>query len=113
VGDLRVGMPVQIKFDAYDYQKYGVLAGTVTYLSPDSTLADEKDQEPEVENRPGARNLPAAFVVRVELHANEVGRNELRGRVKLGLGGTAEIVTGHETILAILLKRIRQTISLG
>ena len=33
--------------------------------------------------------------------------------VKLGLGGTAEIVTGQESVLSILLNRIRQTISLG
>jgi hypothetical protein len=51
--------------------------------------------------------------VRVELLADEVGRGALRGRVKLGLGGTAEIVTGRESVLAILVKRIRQAISLG
>ena len=54
-----------------------------------------------------------AYLVRIELHANEVGRGDLRGPVKLGLGGTAEIVTGQESVLSILLNRIRQTISLG
>ena len=39
VGHVQVGMPVRIKFDAYDYQKYGVMTGTVTYLSPDSRAA--------------------------------------------------------------------------
>jgi hypothetical protein len=42
-----------------------------------------------------------------------VGRGDLRGFVKLGLGGTAEIVTGSESVLSILIKRIRQSISLG
>ena len=37
----------------------------------------------------------------------------MEGPVKLGLGGTAEIVTGQEIVLSILLNRIRQTISLG
>jgi hypothetical protein len=60
-----------------------------------------------------AAKSPAAFVVRVELLADEVGRGALCGRVKLGLGGTAEIVTGRESVLAILIKRIRQAISLG
>ena len=109
VGDLRVGMPVQIKFDAYDYQKYGVLTGKICYLSPDSRVIEEGDQAPD-QVKPA---MPAGFLVRIDLDAEEVGRGELRGRVKLGLGGTAEIVTGRETVLEILLKRIRQTISLG
>ncbi len=114
VGDLRVGMPVHIKFDAYDYQKYGVLDGTVTYLSPDSKLADESHQETETRNRERRPQLRRPRLSSaIELHADEVGRGELRGRVKLGLGGTAEIVTGRESILEILIKRIRQTISLG
>lgn len=113
VGDLRAGMPVQIKLDAYDYQRYGVLAGTVTYLSPDSRVTDKRDAGAEMESQPKAHSAPAAFVVRVELHADEVGRGELRGRVKLGLSGTAEIVTGRESVLAVLVKRIRKTISLG
>jgi multidrug efflux pump subunit AcrA (membrane-fusion protein) len=113
VGQLRVGMPVRIKFDAYDYQKYGTLDGTVTYLSPDSKLPGADKSAGEASDATAARKSPAAFIVRVELLAEEVGRGALRGRVKLGLGGTAEIVTGRESVLAILVKRIRQAISLG
>ena len=36
VGHLRVGMPARIKLDAYDYQRYGTVAGTVVFISPDS-----------------------------------------------------------------------------
>jgi HlyD family secretion protein len=108
-GNLSVGMPVQIKFDAYDYQKYGVLPGKVVYISPDSKVPEAQDGAP----HGAANSFSAAYIVRIELHAEEVSRGELRGPVKLGLGGTAEIVTGSESILAILVKRIRQTISLG
>jgi HlyD family secretion protein len=108
VGNLRVGLPVKIKFDAYDYQKYGVLAGTVSYVSPDSRVADQEQTQSNAEV-----HEPAAYLVRIELHADAVGRGELRGRVKLGLGGTAEIVTGRESLLEIFVKRIRQSISLG
>ncbi len=113
VGNLSVGMPVRIKFDTYDYQKYGVLEGRITYLSPDSKPAKASDSDQETGEQAASRRSPAAYLVRVELHANEVGRGDLRGPVKLGLGGTAEIVTGHESVLWILLNRIRQTISLG
>ncbi len=113
VGHVQVGMPVRIKFDAYDYQKYGVMTGTVTYLSPDSRMAREGNGSQESEAAAANRKSPAAFVVRVEMQAEEIGRGELRGDVKLGLGGVAEIVTDRESVLMILFRKIRQTISLG
>lgn len=107
VGDLELGMPVKIKFDAYDYQKYGTLAGKICFIAPDSQVSQSHQNE-----QPPSTS-PIAYVVRVEVQRDEVGRGAIRGKVKLGLGGTAEIVTGRESILAILLKRIRRTISFG
>jgi hypothetical protein len=51
--------------------------------------------------------------VRIELEADEVGRGEYHGRVKLGLAGRAEIVHSQERLLMLLIRKIRQTISLG
>jgi len=96
---LRVGLPARIKLDAYDYQKYGALAGTVRYISPDSGVPEGQQA--------------AFYVVRIELDGHEVGRGDLRGPVKLGMVGRAEIVTDRESLLSLLLKKIRQTISLG
>jgi multidrug efflux pump subunit AcrA (membrane-fusion protein) len=107
-------MPVRSKFDAYDYQKYGVMEGTVTYLSPDSKMTKTSDGTQEGEAASAAsRKSPAAFLVRVEMSADQIGRGGLVGEVKLGLGGTAEIVTDRESVLRIFFKKIRQTISLG
>jgi multidrug efflux pump subunit AcrA (membrane-fusion protein) len=99
VGHLRVGMPARIKLDAYDYQRYGTVTGTVAFISPDSGVQQ------------GQRS--AIYVVKIDLVAEELGRGELRGEVKLGMAGQAEIVTGQETLLNLLVKQIRQTISLG
>src|SRR5262249_20810919 len=107
------GMPVRIKFDAYDYQKYGVMAGTVTYLSPDSKVANDNGADPSATPAPTSRPTPAAYIVRIEMEGNELVRGSLRGTVKLGLGGKAEIVTDRESLLMIFVKKIRQTISLG
>jgi hemolysin D len=112
VGNVQVGMPVRIKFDAYDYQKYGVMTGTVAYMSPDSRLPREDNGQPAAE-APVSHKSSAVFVVRVEMDADVVGQGELRGAVKLGLGGTAEIVTDRESLLRIFFRKIRQTISLG
>lgn len=96
-GLLRVGMPVRLKFDAYDYQTYGTIPGTVCFISPDSQLAA------------GA----PAYRVRIELHGHVLGRGQDQGRIKLGLGGVAEIITDRESLLLVFLKNLRQTISLG
>lgn len=97
--DLQVEMPARIKLDAYDYQKYGSLTGTVTHIAPDSVVPKEKQA--------------AVYLVRIDVDGDEVGRGEYRGHVKLGLSGQAEIMIGRESLLALLVKKVRRTISLG
>jgi adhesin transport system membrane fusion protein len=99
VGHLRIGMPARIKLDPYDYQRYGTVRGQVSFLSPDSGVEQRK------------RTI--TYIVRIALERDTVGRGEFRGRVKLGMAGSADIVTGHESLLSLLVKRIRQSISLG
>jgi multidrug resistance efflux pump len=98
VGHLRVGMPVRVKLDPFDYQRYGALEGTVCFISPDSKTVEQKG---------------AFYTVKIELRGEEVGRGELRGRVTLGMARRAEIVTERRSLLALLVKKVRQTISLG
>ncbi|MEE8452837.1 MAG: HlyD family efflux transporter periplasmic adaptor subunit [Thermoguttaceae bacterium] len=102
VAHLRTGLPARIKLDAYDYQKYGTLAGTLKTLAPDS----------EVMEGPEGTQV-AVYKVEITLSQDEVGRDEHHGPVRLGMTGQAEIVTDRESILTLLLRRIRQSISLG
>jgi hemolysin D len=98
LGHLRVGMPARIKLDPYDFQKYGVLEGNVSFISPDSSLGDKSGR--------------ATYRVLVQPEADEVRRGELRGPVKLGMTGQAELIVDEENLLSVLLKRVRQRISL-
>lgn len=99
VAHLRVGMPARIKLDAYDFQQYGTMAGEVCFIAPDSTAAQS--------------DHPPVYIVRIAVNGDEIGRGSLRGPVKLGMVGQVEIVTGRESLLALLLKHVRQRISLG
>jgi multidrug resistance efflux pump len=96
VTHLRVGQPARVKLDAYDYQRYGTLAGTVCHIAVDA----------------GGQGT-ATYRVKIKPAADEVGRGSDRGRLKLGLTGQVEIVTERESLLWLLLKRIRRSISLG
>ncbi|HVC94836.1 MAG TPA: HlyD family efflux transporter periplasmic adaptor subunit [Pirellulales bacterium] len=102
VGLLRTGMPTMIKFDAFDFQRYGTMAGEVSYLSPDSTPAD-----------PMQPKRGATFVVKIDLAGQRVARGDYCGQIKLGMGGQAEIVTERRSLLMILLRRVRSSISLS
>jgi hemolysin D len=113
VGHLRVGMPVRIKLDAYDYQKYGTLTGTVSYISPDSVQPPAPQSSHSRSAAVVAAQGSAVFLVKVDVDSDEIGQGELRSKIKLGMFGQAEIVTGHENLLFLLLKKIRQSISLG
>ena len=97
--DIELGMPVRIRLDAYDYQRYGTVEGTVEYISADSIVNQDKGS--------------VAYLVKVTVDAREFGRGELRGSIKLGLTGQAEILTGQESLLSLLVRKIRRTISLG
>ncbi len=102
VGQLREGMPVRVKLDAYDYQKYGSVAGRVVFVAPDSEFQAD-----------AATQRPPAYTVKIALDGDHVGRGRHRGRIKLGMTGVAEIVTDRESILSLLVRSIRQSVSLG
>lgn len=99
VSHLQVGMPARVKLDAYDYQRYGTAAGTVAFIAPDSGVSG---------GQPGA-----VYLVKIQLTGEELGMGNYRGHIKLGMTGQAEVVTGQERLLSLLVKKIRQTISLG
>jgi HlyD family secretion protein len=93
IAGLRVGQPVRIKLDAYDYQKYGVMNGQVAYMSPDALLIERPGIEPR-----------SVYRVLVELHPDSL--EDPRRPMELGMTGTAEIVTDHDRILALAIRRI-------
>ena len=103
VGDLHTGMTANIKFDAFDYQRYGALEGEVMYVSPDSQVIEQQSDMPK----------QVAYVVRITVEDEQIGRGDRIGELKLGLGGVAEIVVKQESLLALFVKKIRHTVSLG
>jgi membrane fusion protein, hemolysin D len=108
IGHLQVGMPARVKLDAFDYQKYGVVPGTVQFISPDSGIAQTANGAPAAKG-----GQSPYYVVRIALESDEFSRGRFPGRVKLGMAGHVEIVTEQESLLTILVRKVRQSISLG
>lgn len=98
VEKVKLGMHVKIKLEAFDFQKYGTLDGTLEFISPDSTV---------IEGRAGA-----VYMARVQVTGDTVGRGDWEGKLKLGMVAQVEMVTGEETVLEVLFKKIRHSVRL-
>lgn len=92
-GFVKVGETAQVKFDAYPYQDYGIIAGKVKSISPGAKV-DER--------------LGATYRVEIELERNYVTANNQLIKFKPGQTATAEIITRQRRIIDVLLDPIRQ-----
>ncbi|MEZ6101783.1 MAG: HlyD family efflux transporter periplasmic adaptor subunit [Pirellulaceae bacterium] len=102
VGRLKTGLASNIKLDAFNFQEYGILEGSLAEVAPDSNVTGTSDA-----------SQTAVYRVTISLPHDEVGHGATRGKIKLGMTGRAEIVTGNETILMIFVKKMREAISLS
>ncbi len=92
-GFVKVGDTVQIKFDAYPYQDFGVVTGKVHTIAPDST-PDER--------------VGAVYKVEVLLDRDAVQQAQKRIPLKAGQTAQAEIVIRQKSIADIILDPIRK-----
>lgn len=92
-GFVKTGMPVQVKFDAFPYQNYGVIPGKVVSISPDAKT-DER--------------LGIVYRVQVSIDRDSVKANNQTWKLKAGQTATAEIVIRQRSIADILLDPLKQ-----
>jgi ATP-binding cassette subfamily B protein len=83
-------------------------------ITPEVQAGDLVERDKVVaEVAPPGGFLFEAVVPGEEVGHLKVGRGDLHGRVKLGMAGQAEVVTGRQSLLSILLKKARQSIRLN
>ncbi len=92
-GFVKIGMPVQVKFDAFPYQNYGVIPGKVVSISPDAKT-DER--------------LGVVYRVEVSIDRDSVKANNQTWKLKAGQTATAEIVIRQRSVADILLDPLKQ-----
>ncbi|CAC9434001.1 hypothetical protein BSPLISOX_2452 [uncultured Gammaproteobacteria bacterium] len=102
IGRVKLGLPVTIKLNAFDYTIFGGLRGIVTYISSDTLL--DKD--------PSGRQI-TFYQVNVEIqgpeHKNNAKSKEIK--VKLGMSGTVDIKVGTRSLFKYLTKPIARGFS--
>ena len=85
IGYVKEGQDVDIKVDTYDYQKFGMLSGTVFYISPDAS--DNERQEK---------------VYKVQIELSDDNRNDMQ--LSQGMECSAEIKTGSRKIIDFFME---------
>lgn len=109
IGKVAIGQPVHLKLSAYPYPDYGTLLGKVVTIAPDAvqTAANPTGKSEE-------RSVHSQYEITIELDrpffdAKILSANPTTASSDLqaGMEGTAEIVTGEETLLRFFLRQTR------
>lgn len=86
ISDIKMGMEAEIKLEAYPYNRYGTVKGTVKYISP-SSFSNEQ--------------LGNIYIVKLEIKNDNDNINIISG-----LSGIVEIKTGKRTVMDYFLEPI-------
>ena len=87
------GLPAKLKFDAFPFQDYGIIEGTVIDVSPDAQVNKESD---------------SFYKVTIAPSKTEIAANGKNVPLRPGLLVTAEIITERRSILGFLLEPFRK-----
>jgi hemolysin D len=94
-GFVRQGQPVEVKFEAYPFTRYGVVEGRLEQISRDA-----------VENE----KLGPVYSARVRLDRAWIKIGERKVALEPGLAATAEIKTGQRRIIEYLLSPLARRV---
>lgn len=96
IGQVSVGQPVRIKFEAFPFQKYGTGTGEVRVISQDAFSPDPKAE--------GARRATAPYYrVLLDLSDTHLRLPEERVQLIPGMAVTAEMKVGQRSVISYFL----------
>jgi hemolysin D len=91
---LREGLPVKLKFNAFPYQRYGVIDGTLEYVSPATKPASQTEQP--------------VYEARISLARDYYQVAETRYPLRYGMTAAVEIVVRQRRLIDLALDPFRQ-----
>jgi adhesin transport system membrane fusion protein len=95
IGLLRVGLPVLLRVDAFDYSVYGGLKGSLKYISSDTL----------VEQGPNGQST-TSYRVHIRLDEAQSNTKLALSELRPGMTVGADIRTGKRSVLEYLFKPI-------
>lgn len=95
VGQLKLGLPVSIKVDAFDYSIYGTLDGNLNYIGSD-TLTEQ--------SATGQNNLH--YRAHVNIFATQQNKKFTVADLKPGMTASVDIKTGERSVFNFVFKPV-------
>lgn len=92
-GFLREGLPVQLKFNAFPYQRYGLIRGTLQFISPAT--------------KPSAQGRQPVYEGRVSLDQVQYQVGGTKYPLRYGMTAVAEIVVRERRLIDLALDPFR------
>jgi HlyD family secretion protein len=91
---LREGLPVKLKFNAFPYQRYGLINGTLDYISPATKVAPQTKQP--------------VYEGRVTLERDHYLVADKKVPLRYGMTSTAEVVVRERRLIDLALDPFRE-----
>ena len=91
---LREGLPVKLKFNAFPYQRYGVINGTLEYVSPAT--------------KPASQTKQPVYEARISLERDYYHVAETKYPLRYGMTAAVEIVVRERRLIDLALDPFRQ-----
>ena len=111
-GFVRVGNPVEIKFDAFEYARYGLAEGTVRTISADSFSGNPDDRSGRT-GAPQPQQTEPFYRTRIAIDRLDLHDLPSDFHLTPGMPVTADIKVGKRTVMAYMLSRIVPTLTEG
>jgi hemolysin D len=111
-GFVHVGQPAELKIEAFNYTRYGLLHGVVRTVSRDALRSErdapnpDADQDALKSKAPNQQNAPpsdTAYVARVTVAETAVDTEQGPMPLEPGMTVTAEIKTGDRRLIDYIL----------
>ena len=100
IGQLKAGLPATIRLDAFDNSIYGVLHGTLLYISSDTLT----------EQGPNGQST-SSYRAQVKIDAVQLNQALAKVALKPGMTATIDVKTKSRSVLRYLLKPVIKTFS--
>ena len=117
IGELRIGQPVSLKLDAFDYSVYGMLNGTLSYISSD-TLTDSNASgatqafyRVQVQIDPNLTSESVHTLGSAAFLSNHASHPLRLSDLKPGMTTTLDIRTRSRSVLQYLAKPVQKAFS--
>lgn len=96
IGQIGIGQPVRIKYEAYPFQKFGTGSGTVRVVSYDAFAPDAK-------NEPTHRIQTPYYRVLIDVADTKLRRQPEHMQLLPGMAITAELKVGQRRVISYFL----------